>query len=238
MTFDLRRVPRILVRCAGALLVLALALASVAPANSATGPKIVSVDITGNLHVPTATIMAVVSGAPGRALRSQGGAGRLRAHQRAGILCRHRAASRARAAGRRCDYLPRRREPGHHEDRLHRQHQGAERHAPGTDGSFGRTGLQHQHVPSGRAQDQQLLRAHRLRRPSPDARQRHQPRSGDRRRDAHDPRRPDGQAHLNRRRSAASAAAAAPGDDAQARHAVLGRHPRRRLQSAPEVLRR
>ena len=65
MTFDLRRVPRILVRCAGALLVLALALASVAPANSATGPKIVSVDITGNLHVPTATIMAVVLARPG-----------------------------------------------------------------------------------------------------------------------------------------------------------------------------
>jgi outer membrane protein assembly factor BamA len=65
MTFDLRRVPRILVRCAGALLVLAIALASMAPANSATGPKIVSVDVTGNLHVPTATIMAVIQARPG-----------------------------------------------------------------------------------------------------------------------------------------------------------------------------
>ncbi|HTA38468.1 MAG TPA: POTRA domain-containing protein, partial [Candidatus Acidoferrales bacterium] len=38
-----------------------------APANSATGPKIVSVDITGNLHVPTATIMSVVQARPGEA---------------------------------------------------------------------------------------------------------------------------------------------------------------------------
>jgi outer membrane protein assembly factor BamA len=65
MTFDLRRVPRRLVRCASALLVLALAFAPVAPAHSATGPKIVSVDITGNLHVPTATIMSVVQARPG-----------------------------------------------------------------------------------------------------------------------------------------------------------------------------
>jgi outer membrane protein assembly factor BamA len=67
MTFDLRRVPRMLVRCASALLVLAFAFAPVGPANSATGPKIVSVDITGNLHVPTATIMAVVQARPGDA---------------------------------------------------------------------------------------------------------------------------------------------------------------------------
>jgi len=32
---------------------------------SATGPKIVSVDVTGNLHVPTSTIMAVVQAQPG-----------------------------------------------------------------------------------------------------------------------------------------------------------------------------
>lgn len=44
---------------------LALAL-SVAPAFSASGPKIVSVDVTGNLHVPTSTILAVVASRPGQ----------------------------------------------------------------------------------------------------------------------------------------------------------------------------
>jgi outer membrane protein assembly factor BamA len=67
MTFDLRRAPRILVRCAGALLALVFAFAQVAPANSATGPKIVSVDITGNLHVPTQVVMSVVQARPGDA---------------------------------------------------------------------------------------------------------------------------------------------------------------------------
>jgi outer membrane protein assembly factor BamA len=66
MTFDLRRALRALTWWAGALLGLLLALALiVAPASSATNPKIVSVDVTGNLHVPTQTIMAVVSARPG-----------------------------------------------------------------------------------------------------------------------------------------------------------------------------
>lgn len=62
MTFDLRRF-------AGALLALAIAVTLVAPsaALSAAGPKIVSVDVTGNLHVPTSTIMQVVQEHPGDA---------------------------------------------------------------------------------------------------------------------------------------------------------------------------
>src|SRR5271155_2646294 len=67
MTFDLRRAPRILVRCAGALLALVFAFGQVAPANSATGPKIDSVDITGNLHVPTQVVMSVGQARPGDA---------------------------------------------------------------------------------------------------------------------------------------------------------------------------
>ncbi len=67
MTFDLRRAPSALVRCAVALLALIVLVTFVAPsaAISATGPKIVSVDVTGNLHVPTSTIMAVVQAQPG-----------------------------------------------------------------------------------------------------------------------------------------------------------------------------
>ncbi|HTX59859.1 MAG TPA: POTRA domain-containing protein, partial [Verrucomicrobiae bacterium] len=57
--------PRALVRCAGAALALAVAFAVMAPALSADEPKIVSVDVTGNLHVPTQTIMAVVQAHPG-----------------------------------------------------------------------------------------------------------------------------------------------------------------------------
>jgi outer membrane protein insertion porin family len=44
----------------------ALIALSVAPALSAPAPKIVSVDVTGNLHVPTGTIMAVVEARPGQ----------------------------------------------------------------------------------------------------------------------------------------------------------------------------
>jgi outer membrane protein insertion porin family len=60
MTFDLRRF-------AGALLALAIVVTLVAPtaALSASGPKIVSVDVTGNLHVPTPTIMQVIQERPG-----------------------------------------------------------------------------------------------------------------------------------------------------------------------------
>ncbi len=45
--------------------ILAIAL-SVAPAFSASSPKIVSVDVTGNLHVPTQTIMSVIAARPGQ----------------------------------------------------------------------------------------------------------------------------------------------------------------------------
>jgi outer membrane protein insertion porin family len=66
MTFDLRRRYRALTGWAGALLALVLSVSFViAPASSATNPKIVSVDITGNSHVPTQTIMAVVEARPG-----------------------------------------------------------------------------------------------------------------------------------------------------------------------------
>jgi outer membrane protein assembly factor BamA len=53
-------------RCVGILSLLAVAALSVGPALSASAPKIVSVDVTGNLHVPTATIMAVVAARPGQ----------------------------------------------------------------------------------------------------------------------------------------------------------------------------
>jgi outer membrane protein insertion porin family len=45
---------------------LAVAALNIAPAWAAATPKIVSVDVTGNLHVPTATIMAVVAARPGQ----------------------------------------------------------------------------------------------------------------------------------------------------------------------------
>jgi outer membrane protein assembly factor BamA len=67
MTFDPRRRGRALIWCAGALPVLLLAIALVTvPASSATAPKIVSVDVTGNLHVPTSTILSVVQAHPGQ----------------------------------------------------------------------------------------------------------------------------------------------------------------------------
>ncbi len=67
MTFDLRRVPHVLIRCVGAVLALvaALALLGTPAAHSAPAPKIVSVDVTGNLHVPTATIMQAIQARPG-----------------------------------------------------------------------------------------------------------------------------------------------------------------------------
>jgi outer membrane protein assembly factor BamA len=71
MIFDLRRAPRALVRSAGAALALVVALTIVAPpaARSADAPgavpEIVSVDVTGNLHVPTSTIMQVIQARPG-----------------------------------------------------------------------------------------------------------------------------------------------------------------------------
>lgn len=66
MTFDLLRAPRALVRCASALLALvAVVTLVVTPARSASAPQIVSVDVAGNLHVPTSTIMAVIGARPG-----------------------------------------------------------------------------------------------------------------------------------------------------------------------------
>jgi outer membrane protein assembly factor BamA len=62
-----RRAPGALLRYTGLVLVLACAVASVGGgvARSAAEPKIVSVDVSGNLHVPTATIMAVIQAHPG-----------------------------------------------------------------------------------------------------------------------------------------------------------------------------
>jgi outer membrane protein assembly factor BamA len=67
MIFDLGRARRALVRCAGVVLAVAVAITIVAPpaALSQTAPKIVSVDITGNQHVPTAAIMQVIGARPG-----------------------------------------------------------------------------------------------------------------------------------------------------------------------------
>ncbi|MGD0969645.1 MAG: POTRA domain-containing protein [Candidatus Aquilonibacter sp.] len=68
MIFDLRRALRALVRSAAAVLALVVALSIVAsPAARSAGqePEIVSVDVTGNLHVPTATIMQVIQARPG-----------------------------------------------------------------------------------------------------------------------------------------------------------------------------
>ncbi|HTU81105.1 MAG TPA: POTRA domain-containing protein [Candidatus Acidoferrales bacterium] len=67
MTFDLRRRVRALKWCAGALAVAIVGLVlTMGPASSQTNTRIVSVDVTGNLHVPTATIMAVVEARPGQ----------------------------------------------------------------------------------------------------------------------------------------------------------------------------
>jgi outer membrane protein assembly factor BamA len=66
MTFDLRRAPRALAWWAGALLALVVAFAPmIGPAAPTSSEKIVSVDVTGNLRVPTATILAVVQARPG-----------------------------------------------------------------------------------------------------------------------------------------------------------------------------
>jgi outer membrane protein assembly factor BamA len=65
MTFDFRRAVSAM-RIAGVVLGVAIAVLAGAPAvRSAVTPKIVSVDVTGNLHVPTSTIMQVVQARPG-----------------------------------------------------------------------------------------------------------------------------------------------------------------------------
>ena len=67
MNVRFRRAHRALWKAASALVALAAIVAMLAPPNasSAVTPKIVSVDVTGNLHVPTSEIMAVVQARPG-----------------------------------------------------------------------------------------------------------------------------------------------------------------------------
>ncbi|HEY8314071.1 MAG TPA: POTRA domain-containing protein [Candidatus Baltobacteraceae bacterium] len=67
MTSSLRRARGALVRCTGFVLALAILITvvSVAPADSATAPTIVSVDVSGNVHVPADKILAVVQAKPG-----------------------------------------------------------------------------------------------------------------------------------------------------------------------------
>ena len=68
MTSSLRGARGVLQRCAGIVLTLAtiVSLMMPPPAISATAPAIVSVDISGNVHVPTATIMNVIAAKPGQ----------------------------------------------------------------------------------------------------------------------------------------------------------------------------
>jgi outer membrane protein assembly factor BamA len=67
MTSSLWRARGALHRCAGLVLVLASVMMLVTPASgaAATAPRIVSVDVSGNIHVPTQTIMSVVQARPG-----------------------------------------------------------------------------------------------------------------------------------------------------------------------------
>ncbi|MBV8245241.1 MAG: BamA/TamA family outer membrane protein [Candidatus Eremiobacteraeota bacterium] len=67
MTSSLRRALRALVRGASSVLTVIAMLALVLPPASAAGPppKIVSVDVSGNVHVPTDRILAVVRARPG-----------------------------------------------------------------------------------------------------------------------------------------------------------------------------
>lgn len=68
MTFSLWRAPRALVRCTGLALALILTAMAVVPsAAAAPAPPIVSVDISGNVHVPADRILAVVKARPGMA---------------------------------------------------------------------------------------------------------------------------------------------------------------------------
>lgn len=58
-----------LARFAGSLLIIAIVLASVFPMRAAAqaAPRIVSVDVSGNVHIPTDKILAVVTARPGQA---------------------------------------------------------------------------------------------------------------------------------------------------------------------------
>ncbi len=73
MTSSLWRARGALHRCAGLILALASILMAISPvpARSASAPKIVSVDVSGNVHVPTQTIMAVVQARPGQPYNPQ-----------------------------------------------------------------------------------------------------------------------------------------------------------------------
>ena len=68
MTSSLRGARGVLQRCAGIVLTLATIVSLLTPAAaiSATTPTIVSVDISGNVHVPTSTIMNVIAAKPGQ----------------------------------------------------------------------------------------------------------------------------------------------------------------------------
>jgi len=68
MTSSLRGARGVLQRCAGIVLTLAtiVSLMMPVPAISATAPPIVSVDISGNVHVPTSAIMNVIAAKPGQ----------------------------------------------------------------------------------------------------------------------------------------------------------------------------
>ncbi|HZZ65898.1 MAG TPA: POTRA domain-containing protein [Candidatus Baltobacteraceae bacterium] len=67
MTSSLWRARGALHRCAGAVLALASIFVFVTPTAQAapSAPKIVSVDVSGNVHVPTQTILSVVQARPG-----------------------------------------------------------------------------------------------------------------------------------------------------------------------------
>jgi outer membrane protein assembly factor BamA len=68
MTSSLRGARGVLQRCGGIVLTLATIVSLLTPAQaiSATAPPIVSVDVSGNVHVPTATIMNVIAAKPGQ----------------------------------------------------------------------------------------------------------------------------------------------------------------------------
>jgi outer membrane protein assembly factor BamA len=67
MTFDPWRRVGPLHRYVAILSLIAIAALTAMPVPAATAPKIVSVDVSGNLHVPTQTIMSVVQARPGQA---------------------------------------------------------------------------------------------------------------------------------------------------------------------------
>ena len=67
MIYSLWRAPRALVRCAGCLLAVSLIVALLLPpVSAAPAPIVVSVDVSGNVHVPQDRILAVVRAAPGQ----------------------------------------------------------------------------------------------------------------------------------------------------------------------------